>query len=586
MNKELKNPSHIAKLPKFGHDMGQIFKFSSCVGHLLPVYYDDLQPGDKVRFSTDMFTQMTDIVGPAMLDLEEFVEWFFVPYEQLYQFAGDNYYSINDSHTSYRANLGDTSVFPMIEKNLLYYFDTGDFNNGYLLGDILANELESELQDAFGSFYPNTFNTNYDMFGVPLIYNAIRLFDLLGFGDGYLSKSGELVVNDTFNPRFLLAYQKIYYDHYRITDRENNDVKAYNVDDLSNIVGQTDQGRTDKWKKLHYRPWKKDFFTSMLPSPLVEVGEFGMANDRVDNRLTHFNNWLSQGETANENLTSIVGNANGFMNTALLRGMFAVEKLMEITRRAAKRYDAQVLAHLGFNIPDGISNEVYRLGSDKNQIYFNEVIATAAGSGAGTTTTLGEKGGKGAGFSKGKTKSFVAPCHGILMAIYSASPKADYSTQQTDRLNTFATRYDFWQPEFDRLGMQPLFRYQLCSWDFNDDSDNLGIIGWQWRYMEQKMKINRAGGAFLYNEPYKHWTVLRDVTLFKNYISSQSELSLPFFYVPISAIDNILLLHSQPSPFDILNYQYGVYARDSMLHWFKFNVTKSSRMSTYSLPSL
>lgn len=606
MPKELKNPRHSANLSKFGHDMSKIIKFSSNVGQLIPVYYDHLLPGDKVKFNTEMFTQMTDVVSPAMLHLEEQIDWFFVPYKLLYQFANDNMFSIDDSATAYRPTLGDPSVFPMIKGLRLFRLD--DLGGDLTIGEVFDSEQSNTLLDAFGDPSLSQYSENYDMFGVPKLYNAVRLLQHLGFGEEFMVKPDDVVQGEEFyyNIYHLLAYQKIFYDHYRNTDRTRNNVLAYNVDDLSGQVVEIAQGsRIDDILALHYVQWKKDFFTSTHVAPLIDVGSVGMASTDGE-RLTKVENWLSLGTPQNTNGNgepnlSIGSSSAGTSptSTALLRSMFAVEKLMEITRQAAKHYDAQVLAHLGFKVPEGIANEVYRLGSDRSIINFKEVVALADGTAGDSTTVLGQKGGKGQGYNANNDKSFVAPCHGIIMAVYHAEPDADYDCRMLDNFNTLDSRAKFFHPEFDRMGQEPLFRYQAVGTLQNYEYAN-SRLGWNWRYLYYKLKFNQAFGNFVYNVPYTNWTVFRDMQPFFDALDTFSGDGLPesFFYVSPFSIDNIMLLHARPNyTSDVVTYQKTengktrfnlscVYARDNMEHWFRFNVFKSSIISNYSLPSL
>lgn len=579
MPKELKNPRHVANLSKFGHDLTKILKFSSNPAQLLPVFYDLAQAGDKYRFNTEMFTMLTQIVSPAMVHIEEHVEWFFVPLRQLYQFADDNLYSLDNSRTSYRRNISDSSVMPLISESLL-------FDAVYEQVENIDNETVNQK--------------NHDEYGVPDYMNQVRLLQHLGFGQSFMIPQEELSRRG-YNVMLLLAYQKIFYDKYRITDRTSNNVQAYNVDDLSGLVENLSYNRIQSILKLHYRPWRKDFFTSCFVSPLIDVDSIGMqqASQGMENSLQKFNNWLApdshaqivnqeQGGSPSTNPTTVqqLGSDDVPFNLALLRGMFAVEKLSEITRRAAKRYDAQVLAHFGFKVPEGIGTEVIRCGSDKSIIQVNEVVATAAGEdGTGEEilgSSLGERGGKAAGYKDNKNKTFTAPCDGIFMAIYSAEPLADYDDRPLDKFNTFSTRYDYFKPEYDRLGMQPLFWYQLHGTYWPDHPYEFEVLGWQYRFMEYKMKFNQCLGAFVHDE-YKYWTVFRDSSMLD---AGPEALRERFFYINPNILDNILLTHTQFPRTDVPKGLKDVYGRDCMLHWFKFNVYKSSVISNYSLPNL
>lgn len=564
MAKLLQDPDYESNRKKYGHDLSRVLKFSSSVGHLLPVYYDLALPGDKYRMNTEMFTQVTDIVSPAMMHVENHVDWFFVPLQSISQMAGSVLFGVDDIHSSLIGNVSE-NVIPMLNLNVydedLQAFDGGDVTYYNLYN---ADVGDNPLVITDEQYQPN-------------IFNAARLAELLGFTNRFWLERGGMSNNSLVNPMLLCAYHKIYYDHYRITDRERNRPDLYNLDKFIESGNITDYKVQQELWKMHYRPWDRDFFQITKVAPMVDKGSVGMlpqidANDT----LAHFNNWLTEGNNLQPNIgvnqgTVFAPNPN---NTASLRGSFAVEKLMELTRRAAKHYDSQVLAHFGFKIPKGISGECYRLGSEKSVISINEVFATAAGTNGEIGTTLGEKGGRAAGYSAaGDNIEFTAPCHGIIMALYSGVPKADYECQGLDRINTYRVRYDYFFPSLDNLGMQPLFLYQT-DWQPDSPEWNARVLGWQYRYQENKVKFNLVCGAFNTTE-YQYWTVKR------SFVGT----AMWQYYISPAALDNVLLVHFMPSDDQLINKE-SCFARDPFLHWFKFNVYKSSVMSTFSLPRL
>ena len=107
-------------------------------------------------------------------------------------------------------------------------------------------------------------NSIRNIFGLPLSNDRVRLFDMLCYGLNLSNYQKFVTVPDSFNvnPFRFLAYQKVYFDHYRNPLYELNDPSAYNVDsgfgapyDLT-VVSST----------LRYRNWNKDYFTSLSPS--------------------------------------------------------------------------------------------------------------------------------------------------------------------------------------------------------------------------------------------------------------------------------------------------------------------------------
>ena len=588
MPKILQDPNFQNNKKKYGHDMSQIKKFSSAVGQLLPVYYDFLYPGDSIRANTEMFTQVTDIVSPAMMHITEHVDWFFVPIKQICSIAQDKLFGIEDFKSSLIPSSAKNDNIQDIvpEFNMRSFADAiFQITQGNLSGQntIIYNVIKGTETDDV------QFDA-VDEMGVPNTFNVMRLMELLGFSRKWfmMDNINELITNingNLFTPIYAAAYQKIFFDNYRITDRTANDVDCYNFDSFLDTYEISDQVARNIFK-LRYRAFRRDYFQLTKVSPLIDYGNIGMLDrpsEDSNNSLAIYNRFLGEDPAENiqgdDNYNKSINGA-GLPNTATIRGMFAAEKLMEITRRAAKHYDAQVLAHFGFKLPQGVSDEVYRLGSEKSVLSVNEVFASAAGSasvdGQSVTTTLGQKGGRAAGYADaGRNIKFTAPCHGVLMAIYSAVPDSDYKPDGIDKLNTRLKRYDYFLPEFDRLGMQPFFGYESNFYpNISQDSFNQGIMGWQYRYQEFKLKYNIVHGAF--NTKFKDWTIARDHFTFNKPTQ---------YYIYPQFMDSVLLLSFQNADTDALSYNQ-CYARDYLLHWFKFNVYKSSIMSTYSLPSL
>lgn len=545
--------------------MSMIRKFTSSVGMLLPVYYDFLSPGEKVNYSCEMFTRTQPLTSPAFVKFTNHVDWFFVPTNQLYQFFGDRQFGINDLKTNLVVQSNVTRDVPLAA-----------------VSDISAVVNSNKNTPASDSNTGiNTYNGN------------LRLLDLLGLFRANVQTA--TLSEQKVNTLLLQAYQKIYSDVYRISDRQSALTYVYNLDSFSN--SDVAVATLRELLTLRTRPWKKDLFTNLFPAPLINGGSTGMFSNSA---LQNVNDWLSV-HTSNysgaqptivDNKTvggSITGTATttttvagvssalqNIVSTSNIRSMFAIEKLAEITRRAPKHYDAQVLAHFGFDVPVGISGEVYRLGSDSSVFQIGEVTSTTDSllpdSSDPTKTTgqpLGEMAGKGVSYSQGGKKSFTAPCHGVLMAIYSCIPEADYDNSGLDRLNTYSKREDFYQPEFDRLGMQPAFFYQRY-WTTNDPTTDAQIMGWQYRYSELKQKFNIANGGFGLNGTLRNWTTKRS--------QSPSGL-LKDFLIPVNYLDSIMSV-----VYD--NTVNSDFSTDPLLNMFQFNVVKFSQMSTYGLPNL
>lgn len=617
-----------------GFDMSKTVYFTSPTGMLLPLYSALLSPNDKVRYGVDMISRTQDLATASFARINEYVDWFFVPLKQLYRPLEAVLNHINDLDSSL---FDETQIVNSIPCTRFHNNNEGGFFNFSF--DWSASEGPQNIVN----------NTDWcDEFKVPYIWSAARLFGLLGVDPtpmeyayfGIDSDSGDYMLKQritgdslpAFNFLKFAAYQKIYFDCYRLTDYETNNQHCYNLDqwfnvgfinsnpDTSSDIGLIGSGGFSDIFKIRYRPWKRDYFTSLLPSPIFSDNSinslFGNNGNVVVPNYLGSNSFLERGAdnrsiTSGDNATSVgsrgVWNPNNptqsleylynDLSVANIRAMFAADKLLEVTRRVPKHYDAQTLARFGIKPPTGISGEVMRLGTDSNKIRIDQVVSSA-----GTDDTpLGSIGGKGYGLSQGSSNEFTAPCHGILMAVYSAVPEAAYYDNYLERENTYMKREDFYTPEFDELGMTPLFGYEMpldssqSSLPFARNSTLVNtVLGWKYRYSELKSKYDSIHGGFKFGQ-LNTWVLPRVVNYWT--LSEQTYLNVGGFdiktslFVPPYALDNIMLVNSNPlaslsstetSDFIIKD----LYAYDPLIHSFEFHVFKSSRMSTYGLPNL
>ena len=250
-----KNLNHVAKLGRSSFDMSKDVKFTSSVGHLLPVYWDILNPGDKVKIGASIFTRTKPLASPAFVSIEEHVDYFFVPMRQLYKFFDNKLTDIS---------VLDTTLVHELRKTV----DLPTLNIGQIaitFRDSFHNEQEAE-------------RSVFENFGIPYWMDFLRLIDLLGinykpFYDFIVGKSEFYQLPyvpssflDGINVFPFLAYHKIFFDHYRNDEFTPNEPELYNADNFETSSFPDD---AVDFVKLHYAPWKRDFFTNIRSSPLV-----------------------------------------------------------------------------------------------------------------------------------------------------------------------------------------------------------------------------------------------------------------------------------------------------------------------------
>lgn len=592
-------PEHRANLSRTGFDLGQEFAFTSSVGMILPVYQDFLNVGESVHFSGDLITRTQPLVTAAMCDIDIWLDWFFVPMSMLATFFPSKRWLTNDYISDFYEGLGGDDTLPI--------FDI----TGYLTGDHVQ-----EWQDNPAVFYTNApyNNANYER----LYKSSFRLANHLGFNPyAIFNQAGDAATsyahadNPNVFPMFPLAYQAIFQDYYRLPldNFVRRQVTAFNVDSYYSSPADPILDPNKSLFLLHYRPRHFDYFTGFKVSPLmssvnssVDESDLGSFLSKVDTFLDDSPIGLGSDEhkfTSFDGVSPTQGISNLYQSnvtTAQLRNMFAVEKLLRITGRAKKDYDSQVLAHFGFKVPHDVKHELTHICQQHCILHIGEVISTSDTVSGENGSALGAIGGKGYGvINSKKPYRFTAPVDGIFMCCYSSAPRQRYFGT-FDKQNAITDRMSFYQPEFDKLGMQPLYRYEATG--FTDDVQSMADrIGWQYRYEQWKRKYNRVTEAFaapgIYDQHINNnvsWVnATRPFTTAFGYVPSSVSLGVNGYglFVQPTDINQIMIVPYDPTmPDEALENAPVMFYTDPFIHAFRANVKKVSVMSSFGEPDL
>lgn len=586
-------PSTKANLGYSGFPYNTSLKFSSTTGELLPVYFDILQPKDKVRCKTTLRTRTLPLESAAFAKIIEHLEWFFVPMEQIYSLFPDFFYGVEDIKSSVFSSRVVSRKLPFISANgmtdLYKYVPT----------------------------HPDEYFMDADH---PIFGTEFRLMEMLGFPLTEYNPAEASAQEFTFPyavaPILACAYQKIYNDYYRDQEHEaSSRATSYNLDQFYDqaSIDDTSFSFMASMFRLRYRRWRHDYMNFGFNSPLFgseSIGSSGYAglapvNGNVD-LTSAFQQWLvgtdfytskaavydvaasaSNLPSEDENPTSLLSklqqgsttitntfhNIQQALSPASIRTSFAVQKLLEVTRRAGKNFSAQQLAHFGIDVPLGINGRVTPLGHTESMLVIGDVISTA-----GTDDqALGTVGGKGYNFDESKPITFEAPTHGILMCIYSAEPIADYQQHGLDPFHLLVDTNSWPRPEFDNLGAEPMFGYEsrMSFAPTGGEARNNNIDRWKYRFHRFKSSYNRVTGAMM--RSLKTWTPARYGmgTDLKDYL-------IPPYY-----LDSIMVKNFEFNPDHDIDWSYEqLFDSDPLIHLLEFSIQKASTMSTYGLEQL
>lgn len=483
----LQKPLSVSNVSRNAFDVGYSNKFTSSLGMLLPCFVRECNPDEHYRINARMFTRTMPMNSAAFIQCTQHIEFFFVPYRLLWrdfpQFI---------TSTKYPTSLYDQTVTVDSPK-----FDLAKIYNAF------------KAKLASSSSTPSA-DLGTDILGFPKIENAMRLLDLLGYGCYYTPESKDFAPA-AMNPFRLLAYQKICADFYRVANWEANRVKSWNIDGLSldmtsTFNAVTLQNFVDNYLALNYRPWKKDLFTiantsfqgadfmthaHMISPSFPSYTEKNYADLKPDYNPTSGIQGMLYGTLENK--------ANLGFSIANLRSAFALDKLYRLSASANDGdYKSQIKARYGF---DAYAPQLrcQFVGSASSVIQVNPITSTAD-----TLTTMdnafqGTPVGRiyGNGVASGSdTFEFDTKEHGILMGICSFVPDVDYSSYGVNIFNKKLTSSEYFQPEFDNLGKQPLdaTTLYLAKVPGAGGIQSPAVLGWIPRYTEYKTHIDEVHG--------------------------------------------------------------------------------------------
>lgn len=484
----LQKPLSQSNVSRNAFDVGYSNKFTSSLGMLLPCFVRECNPDEHYRINARMFTRTMPMNSAAFIQCTQHIEFFFVPYRLLWrdfpQFV---------TGTKYPTSLYDSSVSSDSPK-----FDLSKIYNAF------KQKLTASNPTPAGGL-------GTDILGYPKIQNAMRLLDLLGYGCYYTPESKDFAPA-VMNPFRLLAYQKICADFYRVANWENNRVKSWNIDGLNidltsswNAVKL--QSFLDNYLALNYRPWKKDLFT--IANTQFQGADFMSSYFSAP----VFPDLKKDGNLSMYPITSTSSGSQGSfysgdtLNTsksvsfsvASLRSAFALDKLYRLMSQASDGdYKSQIKARYGF---DAYAPQMrcQFVGSASSVIQVNPITSTAD---TLTTTDNAFEGtpvGRiyGNGVAQGSdTFDFDTKEHGILMGICSFVPDVDYSSYGVNIFNKKLSSSEYFQPEFDNLGKQPLdaTSLYLAKVPGAGGIQSPAVLGWIPRYAEYKTHIDEVHG--------------------------------------------------------------------------------------------
>lgn len=551
------------KTSKNSFDLSHRNLFTAKVGELIPCSVFELNPGDTINLDTSYFTRTAPLDSAAYTRLRENVQFFFVPYSQLWKYfdsqvmnmtSTPNGADISRVATGLTSNSKITTQMPFVQYKALHEELTNQANAGIdsltstsVINHSLLNNGEfrwscsAKLLQMLG--YGNFPEQNFD------VSSGQSHYKLDTFG-----ASGDSNANLNLNLSIfrLLAYHKVCNDHY--TYRQWQPYNAYlcNVDYLvPDKSGSLDISSLLPWKNnlsgkdnltlldMRFSNLPLDYFNGVLPTP--QFGSESVVNLNLGQATgsalvqgstsSDFGRWKTNDGSVPESQSPIVSNVNGDLldvktshgftafghthsfegsatiNTnlsgqlsiAALRQATALQKYKEIQLANDSDFVSQIEAHFGVT-PKHSDTVSYFLGGASSMIDINPQVNSNLADWTQSNAIKAAPLGQG----HGKIK-FTADTFGIVLGIYRCVPVLDYAHVGVDRTLLKTDASDFVIPELDSIGMQQTILGELCMPSFHDGFTSVLQVkpstsyGYAPRYSEYKTSFDRFNGEFCYS---------------------------------------------------------------------------------------
>lgn len=173
-----------------------------------------------------------------------------------------------------------------------------------------------------------------------------------------------------------------------------------------------------------------------------------------------------------------------------LREMIAMSVWQERNARVNGSYNSMIWIHFEHN-PKTEDHYPIFIGGTSSYINFGEVTQTSAST---NDSPQGNITSKGTMYETQDIGHFECPDYGYIMGILIISPTTTYNTTIPHELISENVMEDYFFPEFEQLGMQPILNKELKATG-NSTKDN-DLWGYQERYSYLKTRQNVNRGLF------------------------------------------------------------------------------------------
>lgn len=455
------------KIPRCKINKPHTLKTTFNAGKLVPIYCNQVLPGQTVEMDLNSFIRMATPITPVMDDLIADVYFFFVPTRFLWS-NWERFLGANDLGSWAQTT---TYVPPKVGA-------TGSTIRKYDQDDL----------GAYIGVYPQNV-------ALPILSSA----------------------SDVSPVAFpLTAYMKCWNDWFRNENLEKE--IPLPTGNIGISVNKSNNFYSDIVLGYGLAPVNKtaDIFTRSLPAPQKGdsiripvnqgplVNSFSFANGQTG-AITNLSVGVNSGTGPATIMTpTSTGTTSGVVNlssSALgtindLRNAFAIQRMLEKDARGGTRYIELLKSHFGVSNGDLRLGRSEYLGGKRFGINMNQVVQAGGSADSSSPTPLGSTAGVSVtgDHSSLFTKSFTE--HGWLIGVCCVRIKQHTYSQGINRQYFMNTRYDLYWPSLANIGEQAVYKKEIYAGSATTANINKDVFGYQEAWYQYRYNPNRLSGYF------------------------------------------------------------------------------------------